>query len=399
MTRKIRILFRWTPHNHYTIAALIGLLDEALEAPVFSVDTVETPEQITAEALSGVNALTILAYSFTTPHFAEAKKEISLLKSALGGKILIMCGGPHVTALPESALEAGADICFTGECEESLPSFLKKLASDGPNGPDRIIRPLPLKDFEDYPPFAYKRDLFSPIEIRRGCAVGCSFCQTPRMFGGIKERGAGYVMRYARMLKKNGRGIVLFTIPDALSYGSSGGGVNMAFLKSFLEGLSAEGMKAILGTFPSEASPRRLARFPEAAELLRKHVANTKVALGGQSGSRKVLEAMGRDHSVEDINVSAAVLAKNGFTPIIDMLFGTPGETRHDRLDSLRLMKALFGAHKARFNLHYFMSLPGTPFAGKKPEIIEDDIKEDISGFLRSGVAVGDFFEQMGFSG
>lgn len=398
MSRKIKILFRWTPYNHYSLAALMGLLDDRLDPSVFEIGTIEGAEDLASLAKLPSGPLTIIAYSFATPQFSEVKKEIALFKKALGEKVIIIAGGPHATALPESVIEAGADTCFKGEGEESLPVFLKELASGGTPPRGRVIDPLPLGDFETYPPFAPKRTFFSPIEIRRGCPVGCAFCQTPRIFGKIRERGPGYVLRYAEEIKKSGRDLVYFTIPDALSYGATDGGVNIPFLTGFFKGLKGMGMKIHFGMFPSEVSPRRLAKSPEAAKLLKEYITNTKVVIGGQSGSQRVLDSMKRDHTVDEIKRSARILSESGITPFVDMLLGTPGETRSDRLESLKLMKELSIKFGARFNVHYFLPLPGTPFSGKRPEPVENEIKNVVSKFLESGVAIGDFFEQLEFS-
>lgn len=398
MKPRIKVFFRWTPYNRYTVAALIGLLDEELEASEFEVTTFEDPKVLTKETLSRGNDIIVASYSFTSAHAAAMKEEMSGLKSTLGRKIVIICGGPHVSALPESFAGRGADACLVGEGEVSLPLFLRTLAEKGTLPSEKIIGPGDFEDFESYPPFACKRNLFAPIEIRRGCRVGCSFCQTPRIFPRTRERGLEYILHYSRMLKKNGNGTVLFTIPDALSYGSVDEGVNLPAIKGLLENLTEMGMKTNFGTFPSEVSPRRLTLCPEAAGLLKEHASNTKVALGGQSGSQRVLDTMRRDHTVEDIRASARILADNGLVPIIDILLGTPGENREDRLETIKLMKDLYARHKARFNAHYFMPLPGTPFYGKAPEPVEPVIIEEIAGFLKSGVAVGDFFDQLAFS-
>ena len=376
----------------------MGLLDDKLASSIFEIGTIEGAGDLAGLTELPSGSITIIAYSFATPQFSAVREEITLFKKALGEKVVIISGGPHTTALPESVIEAGADACFTGEAEESLPDFLKNLASNGKLPKEKIIGPLPLGDFELYPPFAPKRTFFSPIEIRRGCPVGCAFCQTPRIFGKIRERGPKYVFRHSEEIKKSGRDLVYFTIPDALSYGTTDGGVNIPFLTGFFKGLRKMGMKIHFGMFPSEVSPRRLAQKPEAAEILKKYITNTKVVIGGQSGSQRVLDSMGRDHTVDEIKQSARILNENGLTPFVDMLLGTPGETKYDRIESMKLMKELSVKFGTRFNVHYFLPLPGTPFSGKRPEPVEDEIKNAVSKFLESGVAIGDFFEQLDFS-
>ena len=113
-----------------------------------------------------------------------------------------MAGGPHTSALPESVLEAGADAAFVGEGEESLPRFLNDIAESGGGPKQGIIPPMPLGDFDSYPPFAHRLNFLAPIEIRRGCSVGCAFCQTSRIFTKVRERSIDYITRYGRHINR-----------------------------------------------------------------------------------------------------------------------------------------------------------------------------------------------------
>jgi len=265
--KRITVLFRWTGHATYTLSVLIGLLDEKLDTDKFTVRTAETEEEIIREARSD-NLITVLAYSFCSPQFEDIKREIKLLKETLGPKLLIICGGPHTTALPEDVLKAGADVVFTGEAEESFPSFLNVLYENNGIPDEKIIRPKPLDDFDDYPPFAYKRGFFAPIEIRRGCTTGCAFCQTPRIFKNVKERSIGYISKYTRYLSDARRDAVYFLTPDALSYGSKDP-IDLESLESMLKSIHGTDLKINLGNFPSEISPGKLARFRKRRQYLR----------------------------------------------------------------------------------------------------------------------------------
>jgi len=108
---------------------------------------------------------------------------------------------------------------------------------------------------------------------------------------------------------------------------------------------------------------------------------------------------MNRDHSVSDIRDSVRILRGHRFTPIVDILLGFPGESRTDRLQTIRLMKSLSENYKARFNAHYFMPLAGTPLAKADPEPLEDEIKNTVYDMTKSGIVRGDFSEQMSFAG
>lgn len=394
MTAKTEVLFRWSAFNHYTISALIGLLDRRLDARRFNVGTLEH-----LDGFHPREGRTVLGYSFTSPEWDKVSKEIREFKSRHGTGIFIICGGPHVTARPREALDAGADAVFTGEAEESLPRFLDGFASAGPGRcGGGVIEPLPLGDFDDYPPFAYGRAFFGPIELRRGCLSRCSFCQTPRMFGEIRERSVEYVLKYSEYIRKAGRERVFFTISDALAYGSERGGVNLAKIEAMLAGLKSMGMKVHLGNFPSEISPRSLASRPEAVAVLGKYITNRKIIIGGQSASARVLGLMRRDHSAADVEDAVKILKSGGFAAIVDLMLGVPGERHEDREQTLEFARRLSDRYNTKSNFHYFMPLPGTPFDGSRPEPLEDSVLRSVRRMIRDGSARGDFFRQLEYS-
>jgi radical SAM superfamily enzyme YgiQ (UPF0313 family) len=200
-------------------------------------------------------------------------------------------------------------------------------------------------------------------------------------------------------MRKHNRARMIFTLPDVLSYGEKNGKVNLDHIESFLKEVKEEGGDILLGNFPSEISPRKLSLNPQAAKLLKKYITNRPVIVGGQSGSESVLKKMGRDHSVEDVEASASILKEAGFLPIVDILFGMPGESKTDRAATIGLIKKLIKLYDAKFNIHYMMALPGTAIYGQKTEEIENDIKEEVYKLIKHGIARGDFFQQLEYKG
>lgn len=396
MSKKINVLFRWSNYNHYTISALIGLLDDRLNKKHFYIGTLEHIKDLNKYVNS--KDKTILGYSFSTVELPRIKKEIQEFKSLYGDKLIIACGGPHATADPNSLLNIGADLVFTGEAEESLPAFLKEFRETKTLPADRIIETLPLNDFDSYPPYAYKRNFFGPVELRRGCLNKCNFCQTPNLFKKVRERSIDYVIDYSKYIKKAGRERVFFTITDALAYQSQKNKVNINALEELLRKLKDMGMSTHLGNFPSEVSPKSLTRSPESAIVFKNYLKNKKIILGGQSGSNDVLKKMKRNHTVEEITESTKILKQNGFSPIVDFLFGIPDETYKERMETIKYINSLAEKYTITASLHYLLPLPGTPYFNSKPALIENEIKEEILKLYRNGIAVGNFFEQMKFA-
>jgi len=389
---RTRIIFRWMQNNRYSVATLIGLLDEALGDDRYEIVRASTADEA-AKLASGARR-SIVAYSFTTSDGAAVAAEIGALRAGGARDAVVICGGAHTSAVPDEVLAWGADAAFVGEAEESLPAFLRTFAESGEPPSDRIVKPLPLDEFDAYPPFAASRGLFAPVELRRGCENRCAFCQTPRLFTVVRERSVEYVMRHAASLVAAGKRRIVFTSPDALLYGSRDGVVNLPAMEELLSRVSATGLGITYGFFPSEVGPRSLARAPGAAALLRRYVAHDEIVVGGQSASPRVLKLLGRSHTVEDVDAALAIASDAGFTPVVDVLLCAPGETGDERRRTMAWMRDARSRHGARFNLHHFTPLPGTPLGGRPAERIEADVLAELRRMLATGAAVGHYTDE-----
>ncbi len=192
--------FRWNSKNSYSIAALMPLIDAGLAR----------------EPKDG-----IMLYSFATAQAEEIYREVS------GASVdaIYIAGGPHPSAMPEEVLEH-FDFVVVGEGEETLPELIRAI-TDGRD--PRMVKGIAYKsagrirftekrapvDLDLYPPFS---KILAPLEISRGCPWGCTYCQTPRLFGtSMRHRPMACILRYARRHKD-----IRFTSPNSLAYGSDG---------------------------------------------------------------------------------------------------------------------------------------------------------------------------------
>jgi B12-binding domain/radical SAM domain protein len=194
------------------------------------------------------------------------------------------------------------------------------------------------------------------IEISRGCPFGCAFCQTPRIFGPcMRHRSIDVISSFARRYRD-----VRLVSPNALAYGSDGRLPRLDKVGRLLAALEGN---VYFGTFPNEVRPEFVT--DEALELIARSCANTRVAFGIQSGSDRVLERIGRGHTVSDGIHAVELCRDHGLTPVVDLIMGFPFETMEDEDATLDFIRWV--VRSGRVRLHAFLPLPGTPLAGTSP--------------------------------
>jgi len=137
---------------------------------------------------------------------------ISLIKDQRPD-LTIICGGEHITSMPEFSLATSeADVLVLGEGEETLVDLLNAYASGGPladipglvyRDADRIVtnaRRARRTDLDNIPWPAWQRfdfhaysehgfvggmdvpDVSIPVLASRGCPYQCTFCSSPNMW-------------------------------------------------------------------------------------------------------------------------------------------------------------------------------------------------------------------------
>jgi radical SAM superfamily enzyme YgiQ (UPF0313 family) len=140
------------------------------------------------------------------------------------------------------------------------------------------------------------------------------------------------------------------------------------------------------GTFPSELRPEHVSA--RALALVRRYCDNRTVLLGGQSGSARLLAALGRGHGVEDVERAAALAREAGLGADVDLVFGLPGEEEEDR-EATRALSRRLAALGARVHAHAFMPLPGTPWAAERPGTIDPETRLLLDRLASAGAAYG----------
>lgn len=150
----------------------------------------------------------VVGFTVNSSCFIETYKLAKRIKKEIGCPIVF--GGPHVTFMPEEALQHG-DFVIRGEGEKAIIELFRALEDGKSNfepikglswlGPDRHVHHNPDRPLEsniDLVPdqslivgfWEYNRQFFQKmfptgmlVSTSRGCAFRCTFCIIPQTFG------------------------------------------------------------------------------------------------------------------------------------------------------------------------------------------------------------------------
>jgi B12-binding domain/radical SAM domain protein len=384
---------------------LLGAVEADPRTSALPAVVARSPEAVAAAARAALaeGRRPVVAWSFYSASFAAVTAELARVREAApDARVLHVAGGVHASAAPEETLRAGFELAAIGEGEETLPALLDAAARGeeprvvpglawlerGALRTSGRARPV---DLDRSPPCAPRAGRAGPIELTRGCVWACRFCRTPFQFRArFRHRSLEGVVRWVRELVRLGARDVRFVTPSALSWGSDGPGCDLAAIEALLAAVreaAGPARRVALGAFPSELRPEHVS--PAALALLRRWCDNRQVIVGAQSGSDRMLAAMGRGHDAEAVTRAVAVALEAGFRPAVDFIFGLPGETEDDREATRRQLSAL-ARLGARVHVHAFDPLPGTPWGREAPGEVDAATRALLGRLRVSGRAYGD---------
>ncbi len=407
----ITVIFPYHPTNGNAISALIASIetDVDLQNVEIVVPKLNSEPQEVVSRIPPENII-VLAVSLFSVQFSKYERLVRRYREvARDRQLLVVAGGPHPTGDPFSTLNSISDIVCIGEGELTIRDIVKNAR----NGRIKEVHGIaylnekglvertprqPQIDLDDFPPFSVKHKLIRPIEITRGCAWKCRFCQIRNRGLPVRHRSPEIVAEYVKITTehfKDRRPDIRFISPNALSYGAPDGKtLNLERVRELLEKVReviGEEGKIYFGSFPSEVRPETLT--DESVELLRKYSDSTSIIIGGQSGSKKILELSDRGHTPEETIRGARLLLNAGFEVMVDIIFGLPGEEDEDVEETIEHMRKLTQMG-AKIHSHTFLPLVGTPFASKEPGVIADRYKQELPLLQGKGMLKGQHNKQ-----
>ena len=385
---KHAIFFRRMKNTKYSFTPLIASLEKTAYMDQIDLLHIQKIEDILA--FDGKYQEIVIAFSFMTFDLDQILHDLEVIRSLhLKTPLSIVAGGPHVSGDPTSGQVLGFDSIFIGDGEATIREFCEDLL----NGTrkkvyDGTLHPV---DLRDYPPFPIeKRKIIIPIEISRGCPFGCRYCAVSYLYGRkTRHRDIDQILEYSRWAVEQEKGLTRFISPNAFGFQSTNGVTpNLQAIEQLLAGLIEVGMREIyFGTFPSDVRPESVT--PEVLHLIRKYCANESLVIGAQSGSEHMLTTMQRGHDLETAERAISLTRQFELIPVVDFIFGLPGETPDDRKATIDWMEKITARYGAIVHAHTFMPLVGTPWAHLDPDPVDSATLQTLGRFSKDNQLFG----------
>lgn len=301
------------------------------------------------------------------------KKIVARIRKETPEKVVI-CGGKHINTNYEDMLPVIADFCCVGESEITLVELLDALNFGGPLSEvlgiayscdgkilrtesrpflplDSIMRPaFELVDYEKYVNFRFQgipgyflRTGF--IFGSRGCPYHCKFCTT-HIRGSYRERSIDNMIDEMewQMRKYSVQGFVILDDIFCIREDRV-----IEFCNKIIE-------REIKTKFFCHARVDRV-NNKEVLRLM-KNAGLLMLAVGVESGSQTILNAMDKGITVQQIESAFKIYNELGINTFAFIIVGHPDETNEDRELTRQLLKKI---KPTQVPVSYYMPMPGTP--------------------------------------
>jgi radical SAM superfamily enzyme YgiQ (UPF0313 family) len=262
----------------------------------------------------------------------------------------VVVGGPDPPYHAESYLKAGADVVVIGEGEQTLEQLLQTTDRSAVNGiafktPDgAMVRtpPRALMPSLDQQPFPDRSAINMPAYLQawrerhgvgtvslitaRGCPYTCTWCSRS-VFGETHRR------RSVANVADEVEAIVERYRPERLWYADDVFAIHRGWTLAYARELEKRGLRK-----PFECISRAERIDDDVADAL-VSLGCFRVWIGSESGSQKVLDAMKRQVSVDQVRTTAARLRRRGIEVGMFIMLGYDGEEVRDLEDTVDHLK------------------------------------------------------------
>ncbi|MBS1610828.1 MAG: B12-binding domain-containing radical SAM protein [Bacteroidetes bacterium] len=308
-----------------------------------------------------------------------------MIKMAKQRNCIVIVSSSDATDHYEKYLQQGADFILSGEAELTLLELVNKISGKQNNFIEisgivyrqnnavvktsrrTVLRdldtlPLPAWDLMDMEPYRKSwlkhAGYFSMnIATTRGCPFKCNWCAKPIYGNRYNSRSPQNVIAELKLLKEKFNYDHIWFCDDIF-------GLKPGWVHEFADLVQKENIHF---KFKIQARADLMIQENYIRDLARAGCEN--VWMGAESGSQKILDAMGKGTKLEQIYTATTLLKKNNIRPAFFIQFGYPGETKEDIKRTIRMINKLL---PAEIGISVSYPLPGTPFY----ERVKADLKE-----------------------
>lgn len=346
-----------------------------------------------AEMKAAIEANDVIGFGALTPNIRRAIAWAKYAKEK--GKTTVM-GGPHASVDQGIFLDSGHfDYVLKGECEETLPQFLRALEGND----DKALKELPglsgiregviwvdnpapplIKKLDELPEparhllpmqsyFKLNPERLIYIFTTRGCPFKCIFCQKELTGRGFRVRSTELIVdELERIVKVYDPGVVLF-VDEILT-------LRKKRIHEMCDEILRRGLK-----FEWIANTR--ADCVDYPLLKHMHRAGCRrIYYGWESGSQRMLDVLKKDLTPEDIVQAAKMTRRAGIWAKVYLIVGSPGETPADIEETEKVLR-LAGPDLVRVSV--FNPLIGTEsWDNYQASIDIEDLRENYVSSNRS---------------
>jgi anaerobic magnesium-protoporphyrin IX monomethyl ester cyclase len=299
----------------------------------------------------------------------------SMCKMAKARGCTVIVSSSDSTDRYEEYLRAGADFVLIGEAEQTLlelinyiktgetdTSLITGLAylkndkalktSPRPVLKDLDSLPLPAWDLVDMEPYRdswLKNAGYFSINMgtTRGCPFKCNWCAKPIYGNRYNSRSPQNVIKELKFLK--GRYPV-----DHIWFCDDIFGLKPGWVMEFAQLIQQENLRT---RFKIQSRADLLVDEALVDALAAAGCEN--VWIGAESGSQKILDAMDKGTTVQQIHIATKIMKKAGIKPSFFIQFGYPGEDKADIAKTIKMINELL---PFEIGISVSYPLPGTVF-------------------------------------
>jgi anaerobic magnesium-protoporphyrin IX monomethyl ester cyclase len=298
-----------------------------------------------------------------------------MMKLAKERGCIVIVSSSDSTDRYEEYLNEGADYVLLGEAEITLKELIESLdkneedqshvqsiAIKKDGGIFKTMRrnvlkfldglPFPAWDILDVQPYkemwVKSSGYFSlNMATTRGCPFKCNWCAKPIYGNRYNSRSPENVVEELKMLKQKFNFDHIWFCDDIF-------GLKPNWVNEFADLVEKENLH-----FKFKIQSRADLLLQENYIVALQRAGCENIWMGAESGSQKILDAMDKGTTVEQIAASTKLIKQYGMQPSFFIQFGYPGETKEDITKTINLINTLL-PHSIGISVSY--PLPGTKF-------------------------------------